>query len=236
MLASFGFGQAGKRPLAKDSGSKPVVLVELFTSEGCSSCPPADEAVAALANDYPRNVLVLEFHVDYWNYLGWKDVYSNAAYSKRQEAYAAALALNSIYTPQVVVDGRYQFTGSDKNTLYRVVGEEMKKDNLPMPVLTATATTGGIAVRYTGRRVQQTNLCFALLQLHAVSKVQKGENKGMQLHHTNVVRDFITISNDTETGTLQLPAGLQAKDCRVAAFLQNRNTLHITAASVCDIQ
>src|SRR5580692_11082645 len=92
------------------------VLVELFTSEGCSSCPPADEAVGRLKG-WKKNVYVLSFHVDYWNYLGWKDVFSNAAYSTRQQNYGDLFHLNSIYTPQIVVNGKAQFIGSDETAL-----------------------------------------------------------------------------------------------------------------------
>src|SRR4051812_5679316 len=95
-----------KRPAQKHPQSKSgFAVVELFTSEGCSSCPPADEAVANLLASYSANVYVLGFHVDYWNNLGWKDAYSSAGYSQRQQKYGSILHLSSIYTPQAIVNG-----------------------------------------------------------------------------------------------------------------------------------
>lgn len=93
-------------------------VVELFTSEGCSSCPPADEVVAKIqreSKDVP--VYILAYHVDYWNRLGWKDVFSSAEYSKRQNDYANYLNLQSVYTPQIVVNGKTEFVGSQESTL-----------------------------------------------------------------------------------------------------------------------
>src|SRR5450631_4033183 len=102
MIVSFGFSRPLKTTLKSTTAKKGFAVVELFTSEGCSSCPPADEAVAELAKDYTSNVYVLGFHVDYWNYLGWKDEFCAADYSNRQQEYAAVLNLSSIYTPQVI--------------------------------------------------------------------------------------------------------------------------------------
>src|SRR5687768_4382247 len=98
-----------------NSANKTPVLVELFTSEGCSSCPPADAVLARLENEQPdknAEIIALAFHVDYWNYLGWKDEFSSAVYSERQSGYAAAFKQNSNYTPQMVVDGETEFVGS----------------------------------------------------------------------------------------------------------------------------
>src|ERR1700759_1790171 len=101
-------------------------LVELFTSEGCSSCPPADEAVGRL-NGWKKNVYILSFHVDYWNYLGWKDMFSNSAYSARQQNYGDLFHLNSIYTPQIVVNGNVQFVGSDETKLRATIENDLKE-------------------------------------------------------------------------------------------------------------
>src|SRR5947209_3544323 len=95
--------------LAQPSSGPGFAVVELFTSEGCSSCPAADETLAKVAREYPENVYVLGFHVDYWDRLGWKDVYSSADYTNRQREYAQQFNLNSIYTPEVVVNGRVEF-------------------------------------------------------------------------------------------------------------------------------
>src|ERR1700743_1770155 len=92
---------------ARHDKRKGFAVVELFTSEGCSSCPPADKALAELAAKYPDNVFVLGFHVDYWDRLGWKDIYSGAQYTQRQKDYAQLFKLESIYTPEAVVNGSH---------------------------------------------------------------------------------------------------------------------------------
>src|SRR5580704_2729726 len=105
--------------IAKPAASgKGFAVVELFTSEGCSSCPPADALIAAVQQeDKDLPVYILAFHVDYWDRLGWKDAFSEGACSDRQRQYAAWLNLNSVYTPQVVVNGRKEFVGSEAGTL-----------------------------------------------------------------------------------------------------------------------
>lgn len=113
---------AFKKGKTKTAGNSGFAVVELFTSEGCSSCPSADEAVAKLLEDNTGNVYVLGFHVDYWNRLGWKDVYSSNIYSQRQQEYAGKLN-SGVYTPQAIVNGTYQFTGSDARQLHTRVQE-----------------------------------------------------------------------------------------------------------------
>lgn len=236
MLVTFGFSLPQHRQQAGPSANNGIAVVELFTSEGCSSCPPADEAVTALSHDYPATVFVLGFHVDYWNYLGWKDVFSDAAYSKRQEAYAGAFALSSIYTPQVVVNGRYQFTGSDKIRLYNTVEKELVKD-LPGRVgLTAKTNGRSIRVDYTATAAEKSWLYFALVQRTASSAVQRGENSGKQLHHIDVVRDFVSSAPGSGFVNLHLPAGCRASDFRIIGFVQRKEDLHITGAAACLIQ
>jgi hypothetical protein len=221
------------RPAAIANG---FALVELFTSEGCSSCPPADEAVAALAVKYPSGVYVLAFHVDYWNYLGWKDAFSSAAWSERQQKYAGVFQLSSIYTPQIVVNGHTEFTGSDKARLDAAVAEGLHADNQGHIQLSAVHGNGQtVHVSFVSATDNKTQLQAALVQLHAASEVKRGENKGKQLTHIDVVRDFATASGKNGTVDLKLPPDLQAKDVRVIAFLQDRNNLRISAAASCII-
>src|SRR5476651_2422634 len=107
-----------KKTVPSKANNQRFAVVELFTSEGCSSCPPADEAIAKLQKESNgKPVYILAFHVDYWNRLGWKDVFSNADYSERQNEYAKYLRLESVYTPQVVVNGKKEFVGSEESTL-----------------------------------------------------------------------------------------------------------------------
>ncbi len=237
MIVSFGYSRNIKNKKNHTVAKNSFAVVELFTSEGCSSCPPADAAVTALVKDYPANVYVLGFHVDYWNYLGWKDEFSSADYSGRQQQYAAAFNLNSIYTPQIVVNGKTEFTGSDERKLYASVGEELKIDNTQTIELSAKAgASKDILVTYNTNADNKTVLQIALVQLHASSAVKRGENKGKLLNHIDVVRSFKTIANNAGTVNISLPEGLSAKDCKVIAFVQNKTGMHVTGAGECNIQ
>ena len=216
-------------------GASRFAVVELFTSEGCSSCPAADKAVAELLHDYPNDVYVLGFHVDYWNQLGWKDEFSSADYSRRQQNYASSLGLSSIYTPQVIVDGVTEFTGSDKKKLYSTITNELGKARSASVTVSASAGSGS-AVRVVCQTAAPagSTTCIALLQSNAVTSVRRGENSGRQLHHVNVVRQFIVLKPGATTAELVIPAGLKAGDCRVVAFVQD-DSKHITGAADCSL-
>lgn len=237
LFALAGGIYAFHQPAEKTTNTAGVAVVELFTSEGCSSCPPADEAVAELAKEYPSNVYVLCFHVDYWNYLGWKDEFSSANYTERQRQYAAVFNVNSIYTPQAVVNGHTEFTGSDKKKLYSTVREALtKNDNFPIAISAKTTGSNEITVGYKTTIDNTRVLQIAIIQASASSVVKRGENKGKILHHINVVRAIKQVSSGEGTTKLLLPGGVSAKECRVIAFVQDKKDLHIGAAQSCAIQ
>ena len=215
------------------------VVAELFTSEGCSSCPPADALAARLLESYPENVFVLGFHVDYWDYLGWKDNFSNSAYSRRQQQYGNIFHLNSVYTPQVVINGSEEFVGSDQSKLYSTVDQNLKLKQKKTISVSASVSGEKININYTVIDLgKTTKINFALVQLHAESKVQRGENRGSVLKHVNVVRDFITVPSSQINGRLQLPlpAGLSKNDLAIIAFAQDDISWKITSASKCLIE
>lgn len=208
-------------------------LVELFTSEGCSSCPPADEAVGRL-NGWKKNVYILSFHVDYWNYLGWKDVFSNSAYSTRQQNYGDLFHLSSIYTPQIVVNGRVQFVGSDETKLRATIENDLKEiPKAELQIKIQPANKNQLAVQWTTNPNRELKINLALVQNFAKDHIERGENKGQNLNHYFTVRDFQSLSMNTGTNTtyLNIPAGLQKSDCSVIAFLQNPRTGNIDAAT-----
>jgi len=211
-------------------------VVELFTSEGCSSCPPADEAVAALSKQYPDGVYVLSFHVDYWDHLGWKDPFSNAAYSQRQREYGQQFRLSSIYTPEVVVNGKTEFVGSDAGKLRSTIDQELAHTtNFIIEASAKNLNNKTITVNYTLKKSSTTIVQAALIQRQAATAVKRGENAGRQLQHANIVRDLKTSSGNSGTLTLDLPAGLAAGDCKVLLFLQDKDNLHIEGAKALDI-
>lgn len=213
-------------------------IVELFTSEGCSSCPLADESVAKLLGDNNSNVYVLGFHVDYWNRLGWQDAYSSHSYSQRQQQYAAKLG-SDIYTPQAIVNGTVQFTGSDAGQLHTRVQEGLTgKAGVVINISAESSNGHSINVSYNLPDNQHGILNIALVQAHAQSNVQKGENTGRVLHHVNVMRDFKTVTIKQQAGSqvLTLPAGLSVKDCSIIAYTQDDATWKITGAAQANIK
>lgn len=222
-------------PVLSSEKSTGFAVVELFTSEGCSSCPAADDAVAAAANDYSKNVFVLGFHVDYWNRLGWKDEFSSGAYTDRQREYASAFSLNSIYTPQVVVNGKTEFVGSDRNKLDRVIKTEIKNEtSVSIRLSPVTSGHGAVSAEYTTDADDKSNLHIALVQLQAVTNVRRGENSGRRLNHINIVRDFQTIdlvNGKTGKASFIIPKGLKADQLKLIAFTQNKISYHITGAA-----
>lgn len=206
-----------------------VVLVELFTSQGCSSCPPADALLAKLDED--PNVVVLSEHVDYWNYLGWRDPFSAAAFSERQAAYVRRFGLRSAYTPQMVVDGQTEFVGSDGGQARRVIERATRAAKSPI-----TITRDGDVVRVDAPAGAKAELWIALARHTGAADVPRGENAGRHLKHVAVVRSLVKagdVGKDKSLShTLKLPqpeAGTSG--WRVIAFLQEPGQGRILGAA-----
>jgi len=230
LFSSYNTVIRGKKYMPIPEG---FALVELFTSEGCSSCPPADEAVGRL-NGWKKNVYVLSFHVDYWNYLGWKDAFSNSAYSIRQQNYGDLFHLSSIYTPQIIVNGSVQFVGSDETKLRTTIENDLKEiPKTELQIKIQAANKNQLAVQWTTNPNRELKINLALVQNFTKDHIERGENKGQTLNHYYTVRDFQSLSINTGTSTtyLNIPAGLQTSDCSVIAFLQNPRTGHVVAAT-----
>jgi hypothetical protein len=211
--------------------SNGFAVVELFTSEGCSSCPPADAAIADLQKEFPRNVYVLSFHVDYWNYLGWKDEFSNAAYTKRQQDYGEHFSLTSIYTPQAIVNGEKELVGSSKNQLHAIVEKDLSDSPDATIHLTAMTNKSTVTVDYNYSSREKSVINFALVQLQASSDVKRGENNGRKLHHINVVRDFKTTEAANGKINLSIPEGLTSKDVKVIAYVQEAGSSKVAGVT-----
>jgi hypothetical protein len=238
-VLSFCGSKAAKKE-KEPATDKGFAVVELFTSEGCSSCPPADEVMIKLANEFPEHVYFLGYHVDYWDYTGWKDAFSNADYTKRQDRYAAIFGLNSIYTPQAVVNGEKELVGSKENQLRGLIREQLKGE--PSSLIELSAKKGERATISVSYKVSNENnavLNIALVQLTASTDVKRGENNGRKLNHINIVRGLQTIllNKDADSKTdFQVPPGLTAKDLKVIAFVQNEKDMKITGAFETAIQ
>ena len=232
-LGLLGMYCAKKAPQPAANGG--FAVVELFTSEGCSSCPPADEALADIAAAYKNSkVYVLSFHVDYWNNLGWKDAFSNAAYSRRQQQYGDKLKLSTVYTPQAVVNGVAEFTGSDRGKLTRAVEDGLHSAaEKPVTVTASMGSDDKVRVLCVPQNMAPCQLNIALVQLHGQSKVKSGENAGRLLNHVNIVRGFkeVPVGGQQQVKVVfTIPHGLSAKDLMVVAYTQLDGQGKITGA------
>lgn len=214
------------------AGNNGVVVVELFTSEGCSSCPAAETVLAGISNEYKNKVYVLEFHVDYWDNLGWKDVFSSGVYTERQQKYATLFHLSSTYTPQAIVNGRNELVGSDRTKLHSLINGYLQKEATNKIRLSAMATGKNVAVKYSLSDAKGQVLNIALVEKNAETNVRRGENSGRKLAHINIVRELKTITAK-EQGALDiiLPDGLSANDCIIIAYAQDKDTFELRGAA-----
>jgi len=215
---------------------KGFAVVELFTSEGCSSCPPADAVIAKIQKESAdKPIYILAFHVDYWNRLGWKDVFSSAEYSARQQQYSKWLRSGSVYTPQAVVNGHNELVGSEEGKLRGLIKTGLESPASAQITLTnIKVSSGKVSAQYhvqgnTGNAV----LLLALVQRAAQDKVERGENAGRTLSHVQIVRNMETIKlNGNEGGaTIRLPKDVESKDSEFIAFLQDQSTGVIIGAT-----
>jgi len=170
-------------------------VVELFTSQGCSSCPPADTLLKTLADD--PSIMALTLPVDYWNYLGWKDTFASSRNSDRQRSYAKARGDGSIYTPQVVVNGIQHVNGASKAEIENAIGTTSKSlgpDRIPVRFWqennTLNIATGGAQP---GHPVEEATIWFGVVQTSGTVDITQGENKGKSLTYTNIVRELTPI-------------------------------------------
>jgi hypothetical protein len=179
------------------SNANAPVIVELFTSEGCSSCPPADALLAKLEEQQPvanAEILGVEEHVDYWNNLGWTDPFSANQWTARQQDYAASLGSQNVYTPQMVIDGRAEFVGSREHQALQAIEEAAARTKTHVSVTPQRAENEGrqqfavSVARLTGNTVGDTpEVWLAITEAGLHSAVTRGENAGEDLHHASVV-------------------------------------------------
>ncbi|MEO9483318.1 MAG: DUF1223 domain-containing protein [Ekhidna sp.] len=215
---------------------KSVVIVELFTSEGCSSCPPADRLLSNIVNNDNEHidVLGLSFHVDYWDYIGWKDPYAEKLYTVRQRAYARRFGLNSIYTPQMIVNGKHEFVGSSRSELNKALVLEAKatsKEGFEVSILSKTKTSIAFSVKSNNTANSQINV--AIIEKNLSQDVKRGENRGRTLTHDNVVRAFDTRSFDGKENKFQLslPEDLVIANASLIIYAQASSTWYVNSAT-----
>ena len=240
---------ARRAPVAAPSASSSTVVVaELFTSEGCSSCPPADDLLREWLASQPVpgvQIVGLGEHVDYWDRLGWRDPFSSAAFSARQSAYDAAVFRdNRVYTPQLVLDGRLEAIGSDTAAVQRAVVEAARQPKAIVDVATTAEGSDRLRVQV---RVQvpagvprrgAAEVVLAMTEDGLATKVVRGENGGRTLRHAAVARSLTTIGvieaatgDTTQHGSVWLSADWSRPNMRLVAFLQERESRRILGAA-----
>jgi hypothetical protein len=207
-----------------------AVVVELFTSQGCSSCPPADRLLDEMARD--ERVIPLAFHVDYWDDLGWKDPYSSQSWSARQAEYQRALG-SRLYTPQAVVGGAAEAVGSDRARLSALVAHAPA----PQVAVEVSATRLGshllqVRAHANPKMVAGQTLQIAITGSGAVTEVTRGENAGRKLPGDHAVR---WLGELPASGAVAVPVDLSWGKLEVVAFVQERKTMRIVGAAVAKV-
>lgn len=198
---------AQQPPSRRPDAPSSVAIVELFTSEGCSSCPPANELLRRIdlkESNGGHLIVGLSEHVTYWDHLGWRDPYSQELFTRRQEVYASRFALDGPYTPQMVLNGRQQFVGSDTDALQRALRTDAQQKHVPITLLSASRAGDGADLRFSMKPsdLENVEIYAALTDDLDQSNVLRGENSGRALQHASVVRSLTRVAakkNQSET-------------------------------------
>jgi len=230
------------------------VVVELFTSEGCSSCPPADNLLLRMAEQQPienAEMIALEEHVDYWNELGWVDPFSSREWTARQRVYAGVLGNGNVYTPQMVVDGKTEFVGSQTRKAWEAVEQAAARQKARVTLRqgnSADSGTGNLSVTITklpetaGRDTAEVWLAITETGLHSV--VKRGENAGEDLHHAAVVRSIRKIgeakagdqTSFSGDATVSLRAEWKRENLRAVVFVQEKKGRRMLGAAAVPVR
>jgi len=240
------------QPPANSNRENPIVgrtpvLVELFTSEGCSSCPPADQVLTKLDQSQPverAQVIAISEHVDYWNRLGWTDPFSSVRFSQRQQEYAEALGLDDVFTPQMIVDGSVQFVGSSLANARDAIAAAASNDKIPIKLSLETGPARNSAKLrvsiWDESGISNNRACdvfYALTESGLKSKVLRGENSGRRLAHTAIARMLEQIGSlsggkfDAEK-SLDLSPNWKRDNLSAVVFVQEPGRHRVLGAAV----
>lgn len=242
--------QAHEKKLSKSRSLMPAVVVELFTSEGCSSCPPADKLLTDLSKAGAVegvDVIPLAQHVDYWNRLGWTDPFSSARFSQRQQEYAQGFRSDQIYTPQMIVDGTAQFVGSDRDRAIASIrnAARQRKGTITLHItppkgddlkLIVGMTITGLPAITPG---DEAEVLIAITEDGLQSDVARGENAGHKLAHTGVVREWQTAGKLSpnrapafdQNAQVALKENWKRENLKLVVIVQERTSRRILAAA-----
>jgi hypothetical protein len=214
-------------------------LLELFTSQGCSSCPPADAVLAKYAMLNNQQIIPLAFHVDYWNRLGWTDSFSSSKFSQRQREYASFFNSESVYTPQVIINGNTAMVGSESVKINAAVEKALTETaTAQVNIVQTTSSENKVNVKYQVQgNAANSRVYLALVQRKTVTHIRAGENKGVLLENYNVVRDLVSEdAAENNVLKLQLPRNCSLTDFIMVIFMQDKNSGNISAASQTELK
>ena len=244
LLACAFLASGGATAAAPPDGAGTVGVLELFTSQGCSSCPPADRLLGQLGRDARLRVVPLAFHVDYWNYIGWSDPFSSKQWTARQEAYARVFARDDVYTPQLVVNGRTELLGSDEAAILREVDAASKGPAGRVTLAVAPDGPTRLAVDLSVETpssidAKRLDAVVVLYENGITTEVRRGENAGRTLEEDFVVRRLSrAFSLEPKAGakrqkrvTIDLERSWKAENVGVVVFLQDPDTMRIYGAA-----
>ena len=215
------------------ASEKQPILIELFTSEGCSSCPPAERNLAYFQTEQPfenAEIITLALHVDYWNYLGWKDKFASPLYTQRQRVYDRKFRTGNIYTPQMVVDGEQQFVGSDLKKAKKAIRKALKKKKALIDI---SVVGGKIKLNIQGipLRKENASIYLAIAEDNLSTRVKRGENAGKNLKHVSVLRNLKglgMIQEDKNSFEIETPFQIESdwkkKNLTATVFVQGNSS------------
>ncbi|WP_158976753.1 thioredoxin family protein [Cellulophaga sp. L1A9] len=211
-----------------------VVVLELYTSQGCSSCPPADVLLDKVKNEYGEDIIPLSYHVDYWNYIGWKDPFSKAMFTEKQTAYNYKFKNRSNYTPQVVVNGVTHFVGSNSLEMYAKINtfKKLKSMNkLTLSNVKVDAETINFDYKITGD-VSNKKLRVVLVLDKRVTEVKRGENRNRTLVNNNIVvaEKYLNLKMN-DNGAIRIPDIVNANEKIALVLISENSEFDITGAT-----
>ena len=220
---------------------KPFAIVELFTAEGCSSCPPADDLLREMTDilrKEGKEVIGLAFHVTYWNKSGWEDPYSQEIFTERQKKYVQQMSSEQLYTPQAIVNGAKGFVGSNPIAFREVVLAAVGIRPTIEIEASARIEKETVVVEYKSNKIQSNVvLNIALVERDVKHYIPRGENKNLTLKHFNIVRSFVTSALKTnDIVVLSWPSGLVPSNSSIIVYAQNSKSLKIIGAAQAEIK
>ena len=235
-IVLYAFAPADKNQQKTESTFEPIAVVELFTSQGCSSCPSADNLFAKTKEaNKNSNLFLIAYHVDYWNSC-WKDPFSSKDFSDRQQEYAAALNINGVYTPQVVVNGKAEFVGSNETDLQKNIAAALKENTKAkfIDLNVVEKTTDALKIKYKLEgETEKSKIIFLLIADKEITKIKKGENEGLTLTNENIVTQINSEKvNTNKEGIITVVINKNSvKAQTVVALIQENETYKIIGAA-----